>query len=120
MSDKRPTAVLRDGCLAASIWERNGKHGRYFEFTLSRSYRAGDGFKYSTTFHERDADALKSVIDGAAQGIREQSGSGENPVAETARTDLGSGADEPLASTGPTDSEEEAREFQAPNDEVAA
>ncbi len=106
MSDKRPTDVIRDGSLAASVWERNGKNGRYFEFTLSRSYKVDGGFKYSTTFHERDAEALKSVIDGAAQGIRAKSESGENPVAESAQTDLGSGADEAPASTAPTGSDE--------------
>ena len=59
--------------MAASLWERSGKNGSYLEFTLSRSYKAGDVFRYSTTFHERDAEVLKRVIDRAAEGIRENS-----------------------------------------------
>ena len=85
MSDKRPISIVRDRSLAASLWERNGKNGRYFEFTLSRSYKVGDGFRYSTTFHERDADVLKRVIDRAAEGIREQSGNGQNAVVNGVR-----------------------------------
>jgi len=100
MSNKRPINVIRDGALAASLWERESKKGRYLEFTLSRSYKAGEVFKYSTTFHERDAEALKRVIDRAAEGIRDNSEPKTKHDGESDSTDLGSGADEPPASTG--------------------
>lgn len=106
MSDNRPFNIIREGSIAASLWERSGKNGSYLEFTLSRSYKAGDVFRYSTTFHERDAEALKRVIDLAAEGIRENTEPELNLGDESARTDLGSGADEAPASTGPTDSDE--------------
>ena len=86
--------------MAASLWERSGKNGSYLEFTLSRSYKAGDVFRYLTTFHERDAEVLKRVIDRAAEGIRENSEPKTKQGGESARTDLGCGADEPRASTG--------------------
>ncbi len=120
MSDQRPFNIIREGSIAASLWERSGKKGSYLEFTLSRSYKAGEVFRYSTTFHERDAEVLKRVIDRAAEGIRENSEPETKLGGESARTDLGSGADEPAASTGPTDSDEEARESQATSEEVAA
>ena len=120
MSDQRPFNILREGSIAASLWERSGKNGSYLEFTLSRSYKAGEVFRYSTTFHERDAEVLKRVIDRAAEGIRENGEPKTKQGGESSRTDLGSGADEPTASTGPTDSDEEAMESQAPNDEVTA
>ena len=71
MSDKRPFNIIQEGSVAAALWERSGKNGSYLEFTLSRSYKAGDVFRYSTTFHERDAEVLKRVIDRAAEGIRQ-------------------------------------------------
>ncbi len=109
MSDKRPIEIIRDGSLAASLWERDGKNGRYYEFTLSRSYKAGEVFRYSTTFHERDAEPLKRLLDRAAEGIREKSEPKAKQGGESTRTDLGSGTDEPPAATGPTDSEGSSR-----------
>lgn len=106
MSDNRPINVIRDGSLAASLWERAGKNGRYLEFTLSRSYKAGEVFRYSTTFHERDAEALKRVIDRAAEGIREQTGTDAKNGSESPQADRDAGADVAPASTGPTDSDE--------------
>lgn len=107
MSDQRPFSVIREGAIAASLWERSGKKGSYLEFTLSRSYKAGEVFRYSTTFHERDAEVLKRVIDRAAEGIRENCEPETKQGGESARADLDSGADEPPAST---DSEADSQE----------
>ncbi len=120
MSDKRPFSIIREGSIAASLWERSGKNGSYLEFTLSRSYKAGEVFRYSTTFHERDAEVLKRVIDRAAEGIRENGEPKTKQVGESPRTDLGSGADEPPASTNPTDSGTDAKESQSTSKEMAA
>jgi hypothetical protein len=108
MSDKRPIEIIRDGSLAASLWERDGKNGRYFEFTLSRSYKAGEVFRYSTTFHERDTEALKRVIDRAAEGIREKNGIETKNESESTQADRDAGAHVAPAATGPTDSDEKA------------
>lgn len=115
MDEKRPTVTIRDGSIAASLWERNGKKGRYLEFTLSRSYRAGEAFKYSTTFHERDAETLKRVIDRAAEGIRELSKMDGEEKPETAEADPGVGADVAPAATGPSDATEAKAEPEADN-----
>ena len=120
MSDQRPFSIIREGAIAASLWERSGKKGSYLEFTLSRSYKAGEVFRYSTTFHERDAEVLKRVIDRAAEGIRENSEPETKHGGEPARADLGSGAVEAPASTDPTDSEEKATDSRTSRDEVAA
>ena len=63
MSDKRAVYAIRDGLIHATIWGHDGKHGRCYEFTLGRAYGVGDdAFRYSTTFHEHDAEALTRVI----------------------------------------------------------
>ncbi len=105
MSDKRPIEIIRDGSLAASLWERDGKNGRYIEFTLSRSYKAGEVFRYSTTFHERDAEPLKRLLDRAAEGIREKNGIETKKGRESTQADRDAGAQVAPAATGPTDSE---------------
>ena len=110
MSDKRPIEIIRDGSLAASLWVREGKNGRYLEFTLSRSYKAGEVFRYSTTFHERDTEALKRVIDRAAEGIREKSGTEGKEGSESCQADPVVGADVAPAATVPDDPEEKAAE----------
>lgn len=87
MSNK-PVQTFREGTIAASVWERAGSHGKYFELTLSRSFRrnlgpdiaAGtgqSGFGYSPCFRARDVDALKQCIKAAAAWIRTQAAEGE-------------------------------------------
>ncbi len=74
MTQKHPIEIIREGSIAASIWERDGKHGRYFDYTLSRSYKTDEGFAYSMAFHERDAEKIGRVIIRAAEAIRKRSG----------------------------------------------
>ena len=113
MNNKKPVEVIRDGSLAASVWERDGSKGRYFEFTLSRSYKTDDGFAYSGTFHERDAEALMRVVERAAASIRERNANGTQPEDESAGADLGSGADAAPASADPDLGSEESRRSAA-------
>lgn len=76
MTNKKPVEVVRDGAIAASVWERAGNRGRYFEFTLSRSFKpkGKDAFGYSGCYRERDAEALKRCIDRATEWIKEHEG----------------------------------------------
>ena len=98
MNNTKPVETIRDGALAASIWEREGSKGRYFEFTLSRSYQKDGKFAYSTTFHERDAESLRRVVELAAISIRRRNGAAEE---QQTGTGLGSGADDAPASPCP-------------------
>lgn len=78
MSNK-PVKTFREGTMAASVWERTGRRGQYFELTFSRSFRRAneEGFGYSPCFRERDVEPLKRCIDAAATWIRSQAGEGE-------------------------------------------
>lgn len=63
----KPLKTFRSGMIAASVWPRDGKHGKYGEFSLSRTFRSGEAFKYATTFRARDAEALREVIGDATK-----------------------------------------------------
>jgi hypothetical protein len=74
MTAKKPVQTFREGTIAASVWERAGRRGRYFELTVSRSFRRAneEAFGYSPCFRERDVEALKRCLDQAALWIRVQ------------------------------------------------
>lgn len=68
MTEKtKPMKTFRSGMIAASVWPREGKRGKYAEFTVSRTFRNGESFKYTTTFRARDGQALREVIDEAVK-----------------------------------------------------
>lgn len=69
--ENKPVKVVRQGAIAASIWLRKGTNGVYYEFTLSRSFKAGDESGYSQSFRERNDDALVQVVRDAAAWIRD-------------------------------------------------
>ena len=83
MTQKHPIEIIREGSIAASVWERTGKRGRYFEFKLSRSYKTDEGFAYSLAFHDRDAETLGRVIVRAEAAIRTRSGATMPPADES-------------------------------------
>ncbi len=71
MKDK-PMMTFREGAVGLSVWERTGKAGTYFDFTVSRCYQAADGtFGYSSSFHESNAEALTQVVSQAAAWIEQ-------------------------------------------------
>lgn len=65
MEKQKPLKVFRQGMIAASVWARTGRRGAYGEFTLSRTFRDGEAFKYASTYRTRDIEALKAVISEA-------------------------------------------------------
>lgn len=70
---KTPVHVIRDGGIAASIWERTTEHGMtYLEYTLSRSWKNKKGASgYSQAFFPRNEAALINVVKQAAAYIAE-------------------------------------------------
>lgn len=73
-----PVKVIREGAIAASIWKRQAPSGfEYYEFTLSRSWKAQSSGRegYSQNFFARNADELQNVIREAAIWIEGQQAS---------------------------------------------
>lgn len=69
-----PVHTVREGALAASIWQRQSLSGyAYYDFSISRSWKSMSSSKtgYSKNFFARNADELKRVIDRAARWITE-------------------------------------------------
>ena len=83
MSNK-PVQTFREGTIAASVWERAGRRGQYFELTVSRSFRRTneDGFGYSPCFRARDVNALKQCIDAASAWILSKDAQADRQVDE--------------------------------------
>mgnify|MGYP001331160232 CR=1 FL=1 len=68
----KPIMTFREGAIGLSIWQREGKAGTYFDFTLSRCFQATEGtFSYSNSFHESNADAVTKVVNQAALWIQQ-------------------------------------------------
>lgn len=55
---KKPIATLRDGRIAAAIWENEGDERSYYSVTPSRTYTDGDGKVQSTNSYS-GTDLLK-------------------------------------------------------------
>jgi len=74
----KPVNTIRQGAIAASIWKRQAPSGfEYFEFTLSRSWKAQSSGRegYSQNFFARNAEELQNVIREAAIWIEGQQAS---------------------------------------------
>ena len=71
----KPAKTFRDGAVGLSIWERQGKKGVFYDFTLSRSYKNGEnGSAYASTFRAENSEAIVRVVSEAVAWIREQAG----------------------------------------------
>lgn len=74
MSNK-PAKTFREGAIGVSVWERQGKKGAFYDFTVSRSYKNGENASaYASTFRAENADAIVRVVSEAATWIRQQRG----------------------------------------------
>jgi hypothetical protein len=82
----KPIETFRDGAVGLSVWQREGKAGTYFDFTLSRCYQKENGeYSYSNSFHESNTEALNTVIGEAAKWVTEYRKAAGIPA--TPRTD---------------------------------
>ncbi len=75
-SKQHPIKTIRNGAIAANIWERQTPTGYgYLDFSISRSWKLKDGQRegYSSSFFETNETALVEVITKAAEFIRAHS-----------------------------------------------
>ncbi len=73
---KDPVKVIRNGAVAASIWQRQTSTGfEYLDFSLSRSWKLKSGEKegYSSNFFAANEEAIFDVVARAADYIRKNS-----------------------------------------------
>lgn len=68
---KKPIEQIRQGAVVASIWENEGKQGRFYKFTLERLYTTAAGdWKSSNSFSGSDTENLLDVANKATRAIR--------------------------------------------------
>ena len=74
----QPVHIVRRGGIAASIWQRSNNSGRYYDLSLSRSWKSEATQKqgYSNCFFAHNASALTDVIEEACDWINRQSDAG--------------------------------------------
>ena len=78
--------TIRDGAIAANVFRGNTADGfTYLYFELSRAWKtqAGNREGYSKKFYDRNAEALKNVIDQAAEWIQAHPEAADGPIKET-------------------------------------
>lgn len=79
--------TIRDGAIAANIFRGNTADGfTYLYFELSRAWKTQSGNRegYSKKFYDRNAEAMKNVIDQAAAWIKANPEAADGPVKEAA------------------------------------
>lgn len=67
-----PVHTIREGAVAASIWQRQSLSGyAYYDFSLSRSWKSMSSSKtgYSKNFFARNGEEVKRVVEKACQWI---------------------------------------------------
>ena len=71
--NEKPIRTFRSGAVGVSIWQREGKHGTFHEFTMSRSFLAREGESgYTGSFRVKDLPGLRELLDRTGQWIVEQ------------------------------------------------
>ena len=59
---KKPTEFFREGAVSVSVWTNNGTKGDFPTFSLTRSYKKGDTWAYTTSLGTRDLpNAIKAL-----------------------------------------------------------
>lgn len=68
-----PVQTFRRGAVGVSIWQREGKHGPYFEFTISRSFKKNDDEAgYTSNFRADNIEGLKTVLAEAESWLQDR------------------------------------------------
>jgi hypothetical protein len=78
----KPAHKIRSGTgLSVTIWKNDGDNGPFYSVTTARSYKQGDEWKETNSFHQQDLLELAEMLREARAWIREQA------VAKTAEHD---------------------------------
>ena len=67
MSEKHKPAhkIRRPGGLTVTIWKNDGENGPFYSVTATRSYKQGEEWKETTSFHQQDLLTLGKMLDQA-------------------------------------------------------
>lgn len=67
MTEKNQPAhkIRRAGGLTVTIWKNDGDNGPFYSVTATRSYKQGEEWKETTSFHQQDLLPLGKMLDQA-------------------------------------------------------
>ncbi|MGO9468052.1 MAG: hypothetical protein ACLQVF_28295 [Isosphaeraceae bacterium] len=66
---RKPVYKLKDGAIDVSVWENEGKDGRFYSVTHHRSYKKGDAWKESGSYGQDDLLVLAKLLELSYQWI---------------------------------------------------
>ena len=70
MTEKnKPAHKIRNGALTVTIWKNDGENGPFYTATPSRSYKQGEEWKETNSYHQQDLLALAKMLDQAETWI---------------------------------------------------
>ena len=74
-SKPKPVEKFTCSSITASVWQNDGEKGPFYNVTITRAYKGGDGtWKHSDSFSLNDLDAVNVVLGHAKVWIMERSG----------------------------------------------
>ena len=70
----QPVEKFKCSSITASIWRNEGEKGAFYNVTVTRSYKAADGWKHADSFSLNDLEAVTVVLGHAKVWITERAG----------------------------------------------
>jgi hypothetical protein len=68
----KPVHSIRFGAIEAAIWKNQNETSTWFNVTITRSYKEGEGFKETTSFGRDDLPLVSKVSSLAHTWIFQQ------------------------------------------------
>jgi len=79
---KKPVHRVKVGPVQANVWENESREGVFYSMTFERFYKAGDEWKSSPSFGQRNAGAVAEAAMEAACWIRGKEGAELPPATD--------------------------------------
>ena len=67
--NSKPAHEIRIGAVKATVWPNEGKAGARYTVTTSRSFKAGEEWRQTSSYHKSDLPKLIAVLSEAEQWI---------------------------------------------------
>lgn len=70
----KPAHTIRRHGLKVTIWKNDDANGPFYTATASRSYKDGDQWKETSSFHQQDLLILAKMVDEAETWMAQEQG----------------------------------------------
>jgi len=69
-TNQRPVKTLQDHFLKANIWTNEGDKGKFYNVTITRTYKEGDEYKNAHSFSGQDVLSAGHLLERAYDEVR--------------------------------------------------